>query len=166
MRSALIYFGQQEALFRTTLPTVRRSIDIYIETGKVGGHKVPYFARALSGDDNSITLDTWMSYALLTMDEPSVTYFRRRATFNAASKLVAKVGKRLGISPRDCQAAIWSGKFRESGKEPQYFPIRDEYERWLAYDREFPLTGTIPTVDDIRSSPDEDISFDPQELEW
>jgi len=109
-----------------------------------------------------------MAYALLRTDRPVAKYFRRHKTFQAACQLVSSIGKVFGLTPRDCQASIWNGIFRESGAEPQYFPILEEYQRWLAYGREFPLTGTITEHDDTLADPDDimettdqdDTSFD------
>jgi len=159
VRLALSYKGEGEFL-GNVLPGVRRSMEIYNASGVIGGNKVPYFSRALLGDNDSITLDTWMAYALLVVPDPTVTMFRRKATHKAANALVTKVAVRLGLTPRDCQAAIWCGRFRESGREPGYFPVYEEYERWLAYDRKFPRTGSIGVPnDDKRADPAEDAVF-------
>lgn len=142
VRMALEYVGNGHHM-GNTVRSVKRSLEIYETTGKIGGNKVPEFARALLGDDEAIVLDTWMSKAMVREIDPSVKHFARKATKLAAQKLVRKVAKRLGISPRECQAAIWSGKFREAGQQPQYFPVCEEYAKWIAYDRQFPLNGAI-----------------------
>lgn len=143
-RAAFVYCGQEQAFFANTLPNVRQSLETYLASGVVGGHKVPYFRNALLGDTESVTLDSWMAYALLACEAPHIKYFRRKATFYAAVKLVTRVGELLSLSPRDAQAAIWCGMFLESGQIPQFFPLRAEYENWVANDRNFPLVGTIP----------------------
>ena len=151
IRSAFVYFGQEHRMLRNALPNVITCLEKYLENGIIGGRKVPFFARALHGDQSSITLDTWMSYALLDVESPHIKYFRRKRSFDSACKLVSDVGDIVGLSPRDCQAAIWCGIFRESGQEPQYFPIMREYENWIGQDRHFPLSGKI--ADDVE--PDE-----------
>jgi hypothetical protein len=142
-----------------TMKSIRRSLEIYQQTGKIGGNKVPEFARALLGDDDSIVLDTWMAKAIVNEPDPSVKHFGRKATKKAAQVLVQTVAKRLGISPRECQAAIWSGMFRETGQSPQFFPVVEEYHRWLAYDKTFPLAGPIVDINDYSVDDDSDISF-------
>ena len=153
VRSALVYFGQDSQFFKNTLPNVKRSLEIYLASGIIGGNKVPHFCRALLGDTESITLDTWMANALLDVDTPHIKHFMRRNTHKRADSLVTRVGKKLGLSPRDTQAAIWCGCFRETGLSPQYFPIVDEYKNWLSQDKNFPLIGTIADYQD-------EISFD------
>ena len=144
IRMAIVYFGQERVFLANTLPNVKRSLEVYLDTGKIGGHKVPYFASALLGDHSSVTLDTHMAKAMLRLPEPHIKYFRRQATFDSATKAVSRVGRQLGLSPRDCQAAIWSGQFRDSGREPAYFPILSEYDNWLSMGRQFPLEGVVP----------------------
>jgi len=156
VRMALEYVGNGRHM-GNTMKSIRRSLEIFEETGKIGGNKVPEFALALLGDDDAIVLDTWMAKAIVREPEPSVKHFARKATKAAAQVLVRKVAKRLGITPRECQAAIWSGMFRETGQNPQFFPVVEEYEKWLAYDRSFPLTGAIADLDDY--SVDTDFDF-------
>jgi len=154
VRATLAYFGQGRVHFATTMRNVRKSLRNYQESGIIGGNKVPFFARALSGDKESITLDSWMALALLDCQEPSIKQFTRKATHEQADKLVVKVGKQVGLCPRDCQAAIWCGIYRESGSIPPWYPIIEEYERWLAYDSNFPLSGTIgePEIGEVTAS--------------
>ena len=143
VRMALAYAGQGEAFFTDTLPNVKRSLAIYTETGKIGGHKVPYFAEALLGNRDSVTLDSWMAIAMIPSDQPHLTVFRRKATMREAIRRITQCGKRLALTPRDCQAAIWTGIRREHGMGVEWFPVEQEYDRWLAYDRRFPLSGPI-----------------------
>jgi len=142
-RSALLYCGQEQAFFANTLPNVKTSLATYLRSGIVGGNKVPYFRNALLGDSESVTLDTWMAYALLAVESPHIKYFTRKNTFYAARKLVCKVGQAFDLSPRDSQAAIWCGMFLESGQLPQFFPLWAEYQNWIAHKKRFPLVGTI-----------------------
>lgn len=159
VRAALAYLGQG-VHFPGTVRSVQRSLDIYNSTGKIGGRKVPYFARALKGDATAVTLDTWMAVAIArTNTTPTSSYFRRVATFERAEGIVRKVGVRLGLTPRDCQAAIWSGTFRSTGREPGYFPIWQEYQRWLAYDRKFPTIGSIDEHEEAVTIVDDGTDF-------
>lgn len=161
IRGTLVYNGQNK-LLTNTLPNVKRSLEIYLDTGRVGGSKVSCFCKALLGDDMAITLDTWMAYALLDMESPHIKYFERINTRTTANTLVCVVANMLDLSPRDCQAAIWCGMFLESGQIPQFFPVMEEYENWIAHDRRFPLSGVISSLaDEIK--PDsliDDTSFD------
>jgi len=153
VRATLAYVGQN-VHFPTTMRNVRTSLRTYENTGIIGGNKVPFFARALRGDRQAITLDTWMAYALQNVETPSIKLFSRKATFASACKLVQSVSGMLGLCPRDTQATIWAGTFRQTGRIPPFYPILEEYERWLAYDREFPLSGVIgkPEQDEITGS--------------
>ena len=154
VRATLIYYGQGRKHVASTMRNVRRSLEIYEQTGIIGGNKVPFFADSLRGNVESVCLDTWMSVALLDCDEPTIKQFTRKNTFASACELVRTVGQQLGLTPRDCQACVWCGVFRTSGRIPPYYPIIEEYERWLGYNREFPLVGNIgePKADDISAS--------------
>lgn len=166
-RSAFVYCGQGAEFFSNTLPNVRKSLENYLFSGVVGGHKVPYFRNALLGDSQAVTLDSWMGYALLACDAPHIKYFRRNATFAASVKLVTRVGELLDLSPRDSQAAIWCGMFLESGQLPQFFPLWAEYENWLAQDRQFPLVGVVAEHSEpVSEFGVDDISFDVASLEF
>lgn len=143
VRASLIYHGQDEALLTNTLPNVKQSLQTYLETGIVGGLKVPYFRRALLGDCDSITLDSWMAYALQDVDTPHIKHFKRKASLHDSLALVRNVADRLGVSPRDCQAMIWCGMFLESGQLPMFYPIMQEYDNWVEHHRRFPLSGKI-----------------------
>lgn len=165
VRATLAYVGQG-VHFHTTMRAIKQGLSNYLETGIVGGHKVSCFARALHGDQEAITLDTWMSYALQDVPSPTVKHFRRQATMHGAHKLVRGAAKRLGISPRDCQACIWSGIFRETGQTPQHYPIMQEYDNWVSQNRSFPasgvITGDTPEADkfEIETILQEAIGFD------
>ena len=144
IRATLTYLGQGQFI-RDVLPTIRRSIQIYEESGVIGGHKVPYFHDALLGNPNSVTLDTHMATAMLAVANASVQHFRRKATMAYAIEVVSAIGDSLGISPRDCQAAIWCGELERKGQQPEYFPLVEEYHLWRnTYGGSFPLSGKIP----------------------
>ena len=142
IRAALAWMGQG-VHFKTTMATIRKSLSNYHETGIVGGNKVSYFARALQGDRYSITLDSWMSQALLQDKSLGIKAFQRKETHKQADRLVTKVGDQLGLTPRDCQAAIWCGIYQQTGREAPYYNVVEQWELWEAYDRAFPTTGSI-----------------------
>lgn len=143
IRLALQYCGTGRFL-DNTLGNVRRSISRYETTGTIGGPKVSAFAKALQGDHSAIVLDTWMAKALLVCElEPSLAKLRRKATRALAYDLIRRTAKRVGLSPRDTQAAIWTGIIREFGGNPTRLSICSEYRLWLGYNREFPASGAI-----------------------
>ena len=138
IRLALTYQEYTDYLGGVVLG-IKQSMSHYEKTDEIRGPKTGPFSDALLGDNEAIVLDTWMSKVMLPCEFlPDSSSFRRKATRAGAEEVIRKVAKRLYLSPRDCQAAIWSGVFREFGNKPQYFPVREEYDRWLAYDRWFP----------------------------
>jgi len=66
------------------------------------GLKTNAFARAISGDEDAVTIDVWMLRAAgMTIDSPNKTQYRELVT---AVKNTAMIE---GITPRTCQALIW-----------------------------------------------------------
>lgn len=147
VRLALQYNGTGR-LLDNVMGNVRRSLARYNDTGEIGGAKVSAFAAALKGDREAIVLDTWMARALLVAEfEPSLAKLRRKATRELACKRIRAVAKRIGLCPRDCQAAIWAGIIREFNGNPAGLVVKIEHSRWVSYGREFPASGPIVDFD-------------------
>ena len=145
-RATLAYCGQGGLFLGGIVKSIRQSMANYLSNGKLGGQKIRCFASALMGDCESVTLDSWMLKALLKIDNPTGLEWKRVATRQEATKLVCKVAKRLSVSPRECQAMIWCGVFRQHGMEPQAFPLLQEYDNWVNHNRLFSQYGTIATI--------------------
>lgn len=160
VRITYAYCGQGGVYLGGVVKSIRHAMDNYLTTGIVGGLKVSQFAHALNGDRDAITLDTWMARAIQDTESPTIVNFKRIATRQLAYDRIRKVARQLQVSPRDCQAMIWAGAFREVGHTPVHYPIIREYDRWIEYLRVFPRFGTIgiPAEDDVPIV--DDISFD------
>ena len=66
------------------------------------GLKTNAFARAISGDDEAITIDVWMLRAAgMTIDSPNKTQYRE------LSDAVRTVASEYAMTPRVMQALIW-----------------------------------------------------------
>ena len=66
------------------------------------GMKTNNFARAISGDENAVTIDVWMMKAAgLEVDSPNKTQYRE------LESAVYTVAKEIGMTPRATQALIW-----------------------------------------------------------
>ena len=73
-------------------------------TGRViSGHKVRAFYRNIMGDHDAVTVDVW-AYRVATGRQTADITGREYREISAAYVRAAAI---LGISPRDCQAAVW-----------------------------------------------------------
>jgi len=140
---AAFLFQSAGVFFDNTPKSVRQSLLSYEKTGSFSkrARKVESFNRALLGDQSAIVLDTWVAKAL-KVDQRS---FGSQRGYNAACGIICKLSKRIGIPPRNFQAALWAGVFSESAlnRKPNFLPIVEEYNRFLKFDRSFPLSGSI-----------------------
>lgn len=143
IRAALQYQESGE-FFVNTIKSTRRAVDVYNATGTIRGKKTGPFARALQGDGDAIVLDTWMAKALLCCElDPTSNSFSRVKTRAAACDAVRHVAARFSINAAASQAVIWAGVYESFGGKPPFFPIVEEYHRFLAYHRQFPSVGYI-----------------------
>lgn len=141
IRMTLVYFGQN-SYFNNLMQSVRISVDNYRKTGIINGQKVSSFALALLGYNESIVLDVWMARALQIEQKR----FKKKSIREQSRKIIKSVAKTVGMSPRDCQAAIWSGIIQDYKQTPEQMPVIEEYHNWLEYNRQFPLAGPIKKV--------------------
>lgn len=124
--------------FSDTIRSIRRSVEHWEETGELStrkdrGQKVKNFCSALLGDRDAITLDTWMSEALWI--EQSA--FSRKSDRELCFSLVRRTAKRVGLYPRDCQAAIWCGVVREFGQNPGRLNLVSEWSRFVSLGKKY-----------------------------
>ncbi len=141
VRLALQYCRSRR-VFTSTMKQTTQSLKTYEATGEISkrGLKITAFRNALLGDRSAIVLDVWIARAL-KVDQ---LYFSTKVGYAHASQRMLQASKRFKMHPRDFQACVWAGIFRElSTKQPQFFPILAEHHNWLAYDRQFPDSGPI-----------------------
>lgn len=73
-------------------------------TGRVkSGHKVRAFYANITGDHDAVTVDVWAYRAATGRETADITGVEYRAIAAAYVRAAAIVG----VSPRDCQAAVW-----------------------------------------------------------
>ena len=84
------------------LPIAIDNLHRAVDGEPLSGLKVSHFHRAITGDHNAVAVDRWM---LRAYGVESNTPARMRAIIAH----VRKSAKRLGITPRSLQAAIWTG---------------------------------------------------------
>lgn len=139
VRIALQYCGTGRIL-NNVMRSVRRSIEIFNDSGEIRGPKTSTFNRALLGDASAVVLDSHM--ANLFEVRQSIA-FRRKGDIKHWSKIVADIAAEIDLTPSACQACLWYGQRRSIGEYPENFPIAAEYKNWLAHNREFPASGQI-----------------------
>ncbi len=154
IRIALEYVGNGR-LLDNLFKSIRRSIEIWNEHRTIKGPKTSAFYAALMGDKNAVVLDTHMAN-LFGVEQKFA--FRRKPDIAFWTKVVRRIATRLDCEPRAAQAALWYAQKYRIGEYPESFPIVEEYRNWIRHNREFPSSGVIESLDD-------DISFDPVELE-
>ena len=93
--------------------TYREMLDIGATLGKPSGMKTGSFARNLLGDEYAVTLDVWMARALGVDPE---RLFGSRPLYFAGSVLVRQASIVTGMTPAQCQAAIWHSVAFKSGR--------------------------------------------------
>ena len=94
--------------------SVRASVNHYNATGRIRGPKTKPFADALMGDPEAVVLDVWMAVAL-GIDQQR---FNNQQVRHKADTRIRKVAKRLGWSPSETQAAVWTYAVRRAGRYP------------------------------------------------
>lgn len=91
---------------RGAMRQIRDALDRYASTRAYGGLKVNAFADALLGDPDAVVVDVWMVRAYGKGEEwPSITPKR----YAAISGWIRASATRLGWTPAETQAAIWTG---------------------------------------------------------
>ena len=83
------------------------------------GPKTGPFARALAGAEDAVVLDAWMARAL-KIDQAK---FANKRIHRKCSDRVRAVAARLGWTPAQTQAAIWTAAYRrhfKNGNPPAF----------------------------------------------
>lgn len=125
--------------FPNTMAMINDCISHYHATGEIRGPKTGPFRAALCGDTSAIVLDTHMA-SLLGVKQSA---FSRRAVRIKCYGIVRRVAAAARLTPRDCQATLWTGYLRGIGRNPARFNVRQEFANLLAYGGSFPIVGAI-----------------------
>lgn len=96
------------------LPSIKRSLEIWDQTGQMGGKKVSAFAAAIRsyGLSDDVVLDVWMARAL---GIPQQRLFRLENHAKAV-KRIEKVAEMCEVSAAQAQAMIWAGTVLTYGR--------------------------------------------------
>jgi hypothetical protein len=129
-----LQFMQTGELLSNVMVTIRSGVTHYLNTGEIRGPKTGPFYAALLGDTSAVVLDVWMAKAL----DVEQSHFSNRQIRYACGLRVRQVARSLRWSPRDTQAAIWTGIVRQSGNTPGRFNPSREYANLLAWGGRFP----------------------------
>lgn len=93
---------------------VRTSLVNYLIDGRIRGLKTGPFAAALSGDEDAVVLDTWMAKCF-GVDQKIFGTKKGIAEYSAHIRELARL---TGLTPAQCQAALWCGYIRSVGRVP------------------------------------------------
>jgi DNA-binding NtrC family response regulator len=67
------------------------------------GNKTTHFVRALTGDDQAVTVDVWIMRAV----EVTAKDMKKAHRYQAVVAAITEVADSLGVTPATLQAAIW-----------------------------------------------------------
>ncbi|MCL1900052.1 MAG: zeta toxin family protein [Promicromonosporaceae bacterium] len=119
-----------------------------------GSNKTRTFAANIMGDQDGVTIDTWMYRVLGQTDEirgkvkglPQAT--RKDQVYEALAEPVRMAAEARGISPAEMQATTWGWMQTAYRPERQGHPARVVYTDPDGVEREFPvvLPGTAPAA--------------------
>ena len=112
IRLAVTYARTGEVPYGVLQPT-RLALDVYERTGRIRGPKTEPFARALTGDADAVTLDVWMAKAF-GVDQ---SLFSAKGIHDRCRRRVESTARRLGWTPAEVQAAVWTATVRRSGRK-------------------------------------------------
>jgi hypothetical protein len=107
---------------------VRASVEHFEETGEIRGPKTRAFRDAILGDQSAVVLDVWMARAM-GVDQQE---FRRLPKYRKHAQRVRRVAYRLGWTPAQVQAAVWTTARAEGGFKYQAFSILATAQEYLA----------------------------------
>jgi DNA topoisomerase-1 len=100
--------------FKGYLPTVIVQLKAAVAGKPFGGPKIENFTAALKGDTGGVAVDRWVARAFNLLEEGQKRPTKR--AFDFIKQWVTEEAKACGLTPRQFQAAIWSGiKFEQTG---------------------------------------------------
>lgn len=110
--SIAIRYMNDGVLGEDVMRNIRASLEHYENTGEIRGPKTSAFSKALTGNQESIVLDTWMAKAL-GVDQKKFDSKKFRSSAERRIRYAAHV---LGWTPAETQAAIWAGTLKRAGR--------------------------------------------------
>jgi hypothetical protein len=90
-------------------PAIVGNLRRAVEGKPLGGNKVGNFAKNILGDPDAVTVDRWMARIFFGKDSVKETQYE------FVKAWITKEARKHGVSPRDYQAALWTGKKLEDG---------------------------------------------------
>jgi hypothetical protein len=106
---------------KSVIKSVHASYANYLDGRGIAGVKTSAFAAALKGDNDAVVLDVYMARAA---NIPQKWLSDRKTVHAELCRRIRKTGKIVGLTPRDCQAAIWSGQRHLEGWNPSVPDVR------------------------------------------
>lgn len=140
VRITLHYMDCNE-LFDNVMSSIRTGVTKFIDTGVISGLKTSAFFNALMGDEDSVVLDVHMA-DLLCIEQK---LFAGKRVYNEYADFIRGVAVIAGMTPRQCQAALWAGQLRNRGRVATRMNITTERNNQIAHGR-FPCRGPIASL--------------------
>lgn len=125
-------------LFDNVMSSTRTSVTKFIKRGEITGLKTSAFFNALMGDEDAVVLDVHMAN-LLGIEQK---HFAKKSVYNRYADFIRGVACLAKLTPRQCQAALWTAQLRRRGRNPARLNVAIERKNQLAYGR-FPCSGPI-----------------------
>lgn len=128
-------------LFDNVMRSIRTGVTKFVDQGKIDGLKTSAFFNALMGDDDAIVLDVHMA-DLLCIEQKK---FAGKRVYNEYAEFLRGVASLAGMTPRQCQAALWAGQLRRRGRKPTRMNVTVERNNQIVQGG-FPRSGPIASL--------------------
>ena len=135
MMKALREYIETGTFVSSFLPAHRGNLHRAQSGQTLSGPKISEYSDAVFGIETAVPVDRHIAQLLFNTDKPT------KSQIAAAKIRVAKVGLRLGWTPRQTMATLWAANIARNGRTPQSYEKylqkhRYEIKRLLTADRE------------------------------
>lgn len=139
VQTTIRFFGQGGLHNQSLLPAIVKPLARYLQGEEVNGPKTGPFYLNLTGlNPYAITIDVWVARGLGIKESVP------RKDREKGERIIRRIAAEYGILPCEAQAALWSGTILQSGGNPIYFPVMQEYLNWIIGGRNWNANGAIP----------------------
>jgi len=101
------------------MPAHLSNIKRVLSGESLSGPKVTRFYKNLMGDDNAVTLDTWMIRFLTDGEKETVS----EKEYKRLERNFKRTAKRYGYTPAELQAIVWIAYRKSQGLKPKSYKL-------------------------------------------